>query len=49
MEKTRLGISVGLLAAIMYFMGILNLLGLLLIAGYIFCFVRKTFGCGNLR
>ena len=38
MEKTRLGISVGLLAAIMYFMGILNLLGLLLIAGYIlFC------------
>lgn len=35
MEKTHLGISVGLLAAIMYLMGLLNLLGLLVMAGYV--------------
>lgn len=38
MEKTRLGISVGLLAAILYLLGLLNLLGLVVVAGYIlFC------------
>ncbi|MGI5894172.1 MAG: hypothetical protein ACOX6P_06210 [Candidatus Merdivicinus sp.] len=38
MEKTRLGISVGLMGAILYLMGLLNLLGLVVIAGYIlFC------------
>lgn len=35
MEKTKLGISVELLAALMYFVGLINVLGLLIVAGYV--------------
>lgn len=35
MQKTKLGISVELLAALMYFVGLINLLGLLIVAGYV--------------
>lgn len=35
MEKSRLGISVGLVAAILYFMGLINVLGLVILAGYV--------------
>ena len=35
MQKTRLGISVGLLGAAVYFMGLLGIIPLLLVAGYI--------------
>ena len=35
MQKTRFGISVGLLGAAVYFMGLLGIIPLLLVAGYI--------------
>lgn len=35
MEKSKLGISVGLLAAGMYFLGMLSLLALIVVAGYV--------------
>ena len=35
MQKTKLGISVELLAALMYFIGLINLVGLLIVAGYV--------------
>lgn len=35
MEKTKLGISIGLLGAAVYFMGLINTTALVLIAGYI--------------
>jgi len=35
MQKTRLGISVGLLGAALYFMGLLSLFGLIILAGYV--------------
>lgn len=35
MEKAKIGISVGLLGAIMFFMGTINILGAIVIAGYI--------------
>lgn len=35
MQKTRLGISVGLLGAAVYFMGLLGIVPLLLVVGYI--------------
>lgn len=35
MEKTKLGISVGLLGAILYILGLINFLGLIVVAGYI--------------
>ena len=34
MEKTKLGISVGLLGAILYILGLINFLGLIVVAGY---------------
>ncbi len=43
MEKSRLGISVGLLAAILYLMGLINLLGLILLAGYVLLFENNLF------
>ncbi len=38
MQKTKLGISVGLLGAALYFMGLVNFLGLILLAGYVLLF-----------
>lgn len=38
MEKTKLGISVGLLGAALYFTGMLNFLVLILLAGYVLFF-----------
>ncbi|NMA66165.1 MAG: hypothetical protein GX957_08000 [Clostridiaceae bacterium] len=38
MEKTKLGISIGLLGALVYFMGLLNSTALVIIAGYILLF-----------
>ncbi|OPZ88721.1 MAG: hypothetical protein BWY74_03015 [Firmicutes bacterium ADurb.Bin419] len=38
MQKTKLGISVGLLGAAMYFLGLVNFLGLILLAGYVLLF-----------
>ena len=35
MQKTKLGISVGLLGAAVYFCGVLSLLALIIVAGYI--------------
>ncbi|WP_037286687.1 hypothetical protein [Saccharibacillus sacchari] len=35
MEKSKLGISVGLLAAGMYFLGMVSLLALIVVAGYV--------------
>lgn len=35
MEKTKLGVSVGLLAAGMYFLGMVSLLALVIVAGYV--------------
>lgn len=35
MEKTKLGISVGLLAAAVYFMGLINVIPMVLLAGYV--------------
>lgn len=35
MEKAKLGISIGLLGAAVYFMGLINTTGLIIIAGYI--------------
>ena len=43
MEKTRIGISVGLFAALLYLMGILNLLGLVIMAGYVLFFENSDF------
>lgn len=49
MQKTRLGISVGLLGAAIYFMGLFSgyLLAVLL-AGYVYC-LRKTVGCERMQ
>lgn len=38
MEKTKLGISVGLLGAALYFTGIFNFIVLILLAGYVLIF-----------
>lgn len=38
MEKTKLGISVGMLAALCYFAGMMGLLTLVIIAGYVMIF-----------
>lgn len=38
MQKTKIGISVGLLGAALYFMGLVNFLGLILLAGYVLLF-----------
>lgn len=38
MQKTRLGISVGLFGAALYFMGLLNIIPLLMMAGYVLLF-----------
>lgn len=38
MEKTRMGISVGLLGAALYFMGLINIVPLILLAGYVLLF-----------
>ncbi|WP_010681132.1 hypothetical protein [Acetivibrio cellulolyticus] len=38
MQKTKLGISVGLLGAALYFIGLMNFLGLILLAGYVLLF-----------
>lgn len=35
MQKTKLGISVGLLGATLYFLGLINILGLIILAGYV--------------
>ncbi|HHU72816.1 MAG TPA: hypothetical protein GXZ21_12410 [Clostridiales bacterium] len=35
MQKTKLGISVGLLGALIYFMGMVNTLGLIIMVGYV--------------
>lgn len=35
MQKTKLGISVGLLGALIYIMGLINTLGLIIIIGYV--------------
>lgn len=35
MEKAKIGVSVGLLGAIMFFMGTINILGAIVIAGYV--------------
>lgn len=47
MQQTKLGISVGLLGAALYFMGLVNFLGLFILAGYVLLFesnewVRKS-------
>jgi uncharacterized membrane protein YbhN (UPF0104 family) len=38
MQKTKLGISVGLLGAALYFLGLLSFLGLLILSGYVLLF-----------
>jgi hypothetical protein len=38
MEKTKLGISVGLLGAALYFAGLMNFIVLILLAGYVLIF-----------
>lgn len=38
MEKTRLGISVGLLGAALYFIGLFSLIPLVILAGYVLLF-----------
>lgn len=38
MQKTRFGITVGLLGAGLYFMGLVSFLGLILLAGYVMLF-----------
>ena len=38
MQKTKLGISVGLLGAALYFMGLLGIIPLVIIAGYVLLF-----------
>ncbi|MGF7048413.1 large-conductance mechanosensitive channel [Paenibacillus sp. DS2015] len=38
MQKTKLGISVGMLGAALYFLGLINVLGLLLVGGYVLLF-----------
>lgn len=38
MENTKLGISVGLMVATLYFLGLLNFLGLIVLAGYVLLF-----------
>lgn len=38
MQKTKLGISVGLLGAAMFFLGLINVTGLLLVVGYVLLF-----------
>ncbi|NLM72667.1 MAG: hypothetical protein GX184_01350 [Clostridiaceae bacterium] len=42
MEKSKLGISVGLLGAAVYFSGILNYIALVFIAGYILLFEENN-------
>lgn len=41
MEKSKLGISIGLLGALVYFMGLLNTTALIIIAGYILLFEQN--------
>ncbi len=38
MQKTKLGITVGMLGAALYFMGLINFLGLIVLAGYVLLF-----------
>lgn len=38
LQKTKLGISVGMLGAAMYFLGLINFLALLLVVGYVLLF-----------
>ena len=38
MQKTKLGISVGLLGAALYFLGLINTVALFLLAGYVLLF-----------
>ena len=47
MQKTRLGISIGLLGAAVYFMGVLGIIPLVLVAGYILLFEQNEWlkGC----
>ncbi len=42
MEKTKLGISIGLMGAAVYFTGILNYIALIFIAGYILLFEENN-------
>lgn len=42
MEKTKLGISVGLLGAALYFLGLLNSLPLIILAGYVLLFEQNV-------
>jgi hypothetical protein len=42
MEKAKLGISIGLLGAAVYFMGLINTTALILLAGYILLFESNT-------
>jgi hypothetical protein len=41
MEKTKLGISIGLLGAALYFTGLMNFLGLIVLAGYVLLFEKN--------
>lgn len=38
MQKTKLGISVGMLGAALYFLGLISVLGLLIVGGYVLLF-----------
>ncbi len=38
MQKTKLGITVALMGAALYFMGLINILGLVILAGYVLLF-----------
>lgn len=42
MEKTKLGISVGLLGAALYFSGLINFLVLIMLAGYVLIFENNA-------
>ncbi|GGN94171.1 hypothetical protein [Saccharibacillus kuerlensis] len=41
MEKTRLGVSVGMLAAAVYFLGMISTLALVIAAGYVLLYERN--------
>lgn len=41
MQKTKLGISVALLGAALYFMGLINVIALVLLAGYVLLFEQN--------
>jgi hypothetical protein len=38
MQKTKIGISVGMMGAAIYFLGLINILGLLVVGGYVLLF-----------